>query len=292
MKARQPLGNVLVATDFSGAATRAVERAASLPLAPDSTLTVLHVLRPDTSPDERAAAERALDYAASLAADRCAGSGHPSVHVVRRLVEGRPFAEIVSAARHGGNELVVVGRHGERMFRDLLIGSTAERVIRSGETSMLVVASPVTAGYARPLVAVDLSPTSRRALELAWRIVGERTRALDLVHAYDVLSERAIERAGFSAEDALQYQLEVGRYAREAVEEFVAGIQAAGPVHIDVREGDARTVILDLTARGDCDLLALGTHGRSGFAHLMIGSVAEAVVRAATCDVLVARPAD
>ena len=50
MRERRPLGNVLVATDFSTAATRAVERAARLPIGPGATLTVLHVLRPDPDP--------------------------------------------------------------------------------------------------------------------------------------------------------------------------------------------------------------------------------------------------
>ncbi|HZP42431.1 MAG TPA: universal stress protein [Candidatus Binatia bacterium] len=49
--------------------------------------------------------------------------------------------------------------------------------------------------------------------------------------------------------------------------------------------------MLDVAAERDADLLALGTHGRSGLAHVLLGSVAEAVIRAARCDVLVARAA-
>jgi nucleotide-binding universal stress UspA family protein len=56
-----------------------------------------------------------------------------------------------------------------------------------------------------------------------------------------------------------------------------------------LRGGDARQVILDVAAERNADLVALGTHGRSGVAHVLLGSVAEAVIRAAGCDVLVAR---
>ena len=56
-----------------------------------------------------------------------------------------------------------------------------------------------------------------------------------------------------------------------------------------LQEGDARQVILDVAAERAADLVALGTHGRSGVAHVLLGSVAEAVIRAAGCDVLVAR---
>ena len=48
-------------------------------------------------------------------------------------------------------------------------------------------------------------------------------------------------------------------------------------------------MILEVAAERDADLVALGTHGRSGVAHVLLGSVAEAVIRAAGCDVLVAR---
>jgi nucleotide-binding universal stress UspA family protein len=56
------------------------------------------------------------------------------------------------------------------------------------------------------------------------------------------------------------------------------------------RRGDARAVILEDAAAWKPDLLVLGTHGRSNLTHQLVGSVAEAVVRGARCDVLVARP--
>ena len=189
---RRPLGNVLVATDFSAAGTYAVGRAARLPIGPGSTLTVLHVLRPGCAPEDRADAECALGYAASVAADSVARVGRKGVDVFPHLTEGTPFVEIIRGARHGRNELIVVGRHGERTFRELLLGSTAERVIRKGDTSILVVASRPAAPYARPLVAVDCSDTSRRAVELAWRLADPGLQALDVVHAYEPILESTV----------------------------------------------------------------------------------------------------
>jgi nucleotide-binding universal stress UspA family protein len=59
---------------------------------------------------------------------------------------------------------------------------------------------------------------------------------------------------------------------------------------VALRPGDARSVILREVIRQRADLLALGTHARSGLSHALIGSVAEWVVAMAPCDVLVARP--
>ena len=57
-----------------------------------------------------------------------------------------------------------------------------------------------------------------------------------------------------------------------------------------LRWGDARSVILSEAASMSADLIALGTHGRSGLAHMLIGSVAEWVMVNANVDVLVSRP--
>jgi nucleotide-binding universal stress UspA family protein len=290
MRERRPLGNVLVATDFSAGATRAVERAARLPISPGSALTVLHVLRAGCEPDERAEAEEALANTVAIAAESIARDGRKDVDVCPRLVEGTPFVEIVRSARHGRNELLVIGRHGERGFRDLLLGSTAERVIRKGDTSILVVASAPEAPYAQPLVAVDCSDAARRVVELAWRVADPGVQELAAIHAYDLFSVRAIRRVGVEGEELQHYRRDVQRKAEAQVESFVATCEVGVPVRVVVHEGDPRSVILDAVAQRSCDLVALGTHGRSGLAHVLLGSVAEAVIRAATCDVLVARP--
>jgi nucleotide-binding universal stress UspA family protein len=203
-------------------------------------------------------------------------------------VEGRPFVQIIRAAREGASELVVVGRHGQRRFRDLLLGSTAERVIRKGRTSVLIVTAPATTAYRQPLVAVDFSDRSRHALELAWRLADGAPGALGVVHAYEALSQRAIERAGFSFEDGVHYQLQARRHVDDVIRRFLAGSQAGAAAAPIAREGDPRGVILDVTAEHHADLLAIGTHGHSAAVHVLIGSVAEAVIRQAGCDVLVA----
>jgi nucleotide-binding universal stress UspA family protein len=286
--APRPLGNVLVATDLSAAAARAVERAGRLPLGPGTTLTVLHVLPARAATAEREEAEQALARATALAETSAAASGHRDVRVQSRVAEGRAFVEIVRAARDLAAELVVVGRHGRGTFRDLLLGSTAERVLRKGTTAVLIVTAPAGAPYAHALAAVDRTEGAARTIHLARRLL-DPSGMLDVVHAYETVRARAIARAGFSEDDYLRYQLDTERQVRAAVRDLVAAADP-GPVgSAIVEEGDPRRVILDVAAQCRCDLLALGTHGGSAAVHVLIGSVAEAVVRGARCDVLVAR---
>lgn len=60
-------------------------------------------------------------------------------------------------------------------------------------------------------------------------------------------------------------------------------------IDIDLSEGDPATEILKTAGQRQCDLIVLGTHGRTGLRHLLMGSVAERVVRKAPCPVLTAR---
>jgi nucleotide-binding universal stress UspA family protein len=281
MTPHRPLGNVLVATDFSPAAVRA----ARLPMAPGSTVTVLHVLPSGAGGADRAAAERSLERVAADLREMAAAVGTRDVTVFPRLVEGATALEIVRAAHHGRNELIVVGRHGKSTFRDAVLGSTAEQLIRRGGTAVLVVAAPPAGPYARPLAAVDFADTSRRAAELAWRLAAPDVAALGVIHAYTPIPDGTLRRASIFGEAAIEYRLAARRQAEYAVREFLAG-DGAVPVAVTAREGDAVEEIR--RAASHCDVLAVGTHGRSGAAHVLLGSVAEAVIRAATCDVLVA----
>lgn len=288
--ARRPrLGNILVATDFSAGAASAVARAALLPITPGSAITLLHVLPSDGAAE--AAARRALAQAAVAARAATQAAGQTDVDVFTALAHGTPFVEIIRSARDTRAQLIVLGRHGRRAFRDLVLGSTAERVIRKGDTPVLVVTAQAAGPYRRPLVAVDGSDTSRRAFELALRVVGPDVRTIEVVHAYEVDHEGALRRTGLPDQELRAYRLQSKNAARALVETFLAACGDDGrAARVALRRGDPRRVILRVVAQRRADLLALGTHGRSGLAQLLIGSVAEAVVRMVSCDVLVARP--
>lgn len=284
---RRPLGDVVVATDFSPSADLALGRAAQLPIGRGSTLALLHVtptrLAATDALLQKVAAVERMERSRGQTLLQAEGSRREPVDVVPEIVEGKPFVEIVRNARNRRAELIVLGRRGEGGFRALLVGSTAERVIRKAGASVLVVTRPAAGPYQRPLVAIDFSDSSRLALETTLRLVGPDTGVVELLHAYDV-------PPGTTDPATLARHLEA--VARANFEKFLVDFASAGVEwRITLKEGDARQVIPDLAAERQCDLVALGSHGRSGFAQILIGSVAEAVVRGAPCDVLVARQA-
>lgn len=287
--------HLFVATDFSAGAARAISRAARLPIAERGKITVVHVLSDPIPTKVRAdvekSARRSLGEAVKNVIKLAAALGRRDITVKSELCHGLPYVEIVRHARAVGADLVVLGRHGRRPIRDMFIGSTAERVIRAGDLPLLVVSRRARRPYRRPHLAVDLEDTSRSVVTVALRALGPEVEAATMVHVYHVPFE------GFMTPTVSPDEMtSLRKEHRDTAASGLARLQGALG-HMGVRwrtvvvRGDARAAILIEAVRGRADLLTVGTHGRSGIAHALLGSVAERVIQAATCDVLVARPA-
>jgi universal stress protein A len=134
--------------------------------------------------------------------------------------------------------------------------------------------------FKRILCPVDFSGTSARALAFAERVAHESSAELILVHAFD---------SPASYDDAGQHE--------PADPQIKARLQKIQPTYpeLTVRRalhaGPPGEVICWLAADQQCDLIVMGTHGRSGLMHLLMGSVAEYVLRHARCPVVVVRDA-
>lgn len=141
--------NVLLATDFSTAAREGAGHAAALAGAEGATLHLLHVieefsywesfnLKHFPSPDVLEELERNARIALQDLAEE-AELG-PGVQIYVR--QGKPFVEIVRAARDLEADVLVVGSHGQTGLSETLFGSTAERVVRKAPCAVLVVRHP------------------------------------------------------------------------------------------------------------------------------------------------------
>ncbi len=143
--------------------------------------------------------------------------------------------------------------------------------------------------WKRILCPVDFSPASRDALrvaaELARRFEGEVT----VFHAYPLPGYTLPEGTVLPSPRMLQDLSDetdrlLGTWSKEAIQ--MGAPRAATAKSI----GDPAGEILDLAAKGAFDILVLGTHGRTGLAHALLGSVVERVVRRSPVPVLTVRP--
>jgi nucleotide-binding universal stress UspA family protein len=140
------------------------------------------------------------------------------------------------------------------------------------------------------LVPLDFSPFADRALEYAIALAQPLQARLTLLH---VLHLTPWEMGEVSAAPSLEAYLQ-GREADAQHQMHVAQerVQHAGlPCDSIVVQGVPYQTIVDLAGNRAVDLIVMGTHGRTGLLHVLLGSVAERVVRLAPCPVLVTRGA-
>jgi len=144
--------------------------------------------------------------------------------------------------------------------------------------------------YARILVPIDGSETSRQGLREALALAGELKSTLRLLH---VTSDFPVMLEMANAVDFGKYREGLHQYGRDLMEESRRMAERAGvaaEVELrDIKTGRVADVIVDEAAAAKCDLIVIGTHGRRGFNRLVVGSDAEAVVRASPVPVLLVR---
>ena len=144
---------------------------------------------------------------------------------------------------------------------------------------------------ARIMVPTDFSPTSDVALEYARDLARQFGSSIDLVHVFD----DPFASGAFIGDGTVMMPVELRealeKQAREQLaarhESHAAGLPGSSMVLL---LGPPARQIVERAKEDAADLIVMGTHGRSGLGHLLIGSVAERVVRTAACPVLTTRP--
>lgn len=144
--------------------------------------------------------------------------------------------------------------------------------------------------YRRILVAIDGSAPSDKALATALALAKEQRADLRVAHVADVLPPASISAAYYSFTD---YRRSARAAARDVVRSAESHVRDAGvrttSVLLETLTHDVSGEIVSEAKRWRADLIVIGSHGRSGLARLVLGSVAEGVTRKASTAVLIVR---
>lgn len=143
------------------------------------------------------------------------------------------------------------------------------------------------------LCATDLSETSVPAVEMAAEIARAVGARLTLAHVIEPITMPPGLEAYALEGMPPDWEQRVDQGRRQAVDERLAKLRARCgdiPVTTQVFYGPLPGILTDAVQDLQADLLVVGTHGRKGVAHLLLGSVAEKLLRIAPCPVLVVRP--
>ena len=291
---------ILFATDFSESAREAQDHAVLWAGRWGATLTVLHVLDFPPGMDlDHPVHQMYLDQVRGQAEHHISGviealeeSGAQASY---RIEVGIPSQKINAIARELDSDLVILGTRGLSGLEHVLVGSTAERVVRSAPCPVLAArissetdrrpesqAPQPSLGIQHILVPIDFSDCSLEALEYAIAVAKVYEAVCTILHVPEPIS--------FGLDFTLRHVQE-RRRMRERIDSWLSELQAllvaqgleAGYRLVDGAPADS---ILTSASVQPCDLIIMGTHGRRGLAHAVGGSVAEAVLRHAPCPVL------
>lgn len=140
------------------------------------------------------------------------------------------------------------------------------------------------------LVATDFSPASEAALAWARDLAQQYAARLSLLHVVTDPRATGVLTSEVYVPASPETQERLVREARERLEQVLPPNERGrfGGM-IEARIGDVAETILETALEQKVDLIVMGTHGRHGLAHLLLGSVAERVLRDAPCPVLTAR---
>jgi len=287
--------NVLVPLDFSAPSLRALEFALPLVKQFGADLHLVHVFAADhpftglvgmpfALPEfeiGRSVHEQLKDVARKYSIDLRPGFLH--------ALKGRAFEEICRVGRDEQIDLIVIATRGNTGVKHLL-GSTAERVVRYSSCPVLVTHGVKPFGavpsFRKILVPVDFSECSIQGLEYA-KVFAKHFKSkitlLNSVHFQYYLASDECARYDLPRLTQQAYAV-----AHDQMRDVVEKTDWDGlEVDTSLQTGHPGQQICEHARDSDVDLIVTSTHGSTGFTHLLLGSVAEYVVRHAHCPVLV-----
>jgi nucleotide-binding universal stress UspA family protein len=301
---------ILVAVDFSEGSKAALSQAAFIGKRVGAQLHVMHVW---DAPEFLPPHEKALEVAATpfrttlkAEADRdlerfVKDAEASGVEVTHAFMEsGVASSTIVAVAKRQKYDLIVLGTHGRTGVAHTLLGSVAERVVRNAPCPVLTVREQAlkrSPSIRRILAPVDYSEGSRQALEYAINLASSFDAKLDVVHVWDrpiYVSEDVIVHA----RDVTQRSLGdlIRENAEQQMKDFLALFSINKPQEKRqfpphrLLSGEPASTLLRELEKGEYDLLVLGTHGRTGLKHFLLGSIAEKLVRSSPVPVITVPP--
>jgi nucleotide-binding universal stress UspA family protein len=280
---------IVVPVDFSRGYEPVIDLATNLAKEKNTDLIILHVEEPSTV---YAAGEW---YYGPLNPDPSTLRSllqeiKPRDHSVRchhRMAMGDPATQIVHLAETEHAQLIVMGTHGRSGVRRALYGSVTEEVVRKSTCPVLALKMPEnrskqdqtnSAGKYENIILVptDFSESSRSALRWATDLARNQKSQLLLVHV--------------QTPPYLSAEIPISKPSLESLESMLKEFDPQDPTiecrHLAI-EGDPATEIVQLAMRRNVRCIVLGTHGRTGLSRLLLGSVAEQVIRSAACPVIV-----
>ena len=279
------IARILVATDFSPRSDRALRRGILLARQNATELQLTHVVDDDQHQRlidvERREAAALLDELASTIreSDGIDCEGH--------VATGDAFQGIVRMAEETGVDLLVLGPHRRQVLRDVFIGTTAERVLRTSRMPVLLANGVPAGAYRKVLIASDLSNYAYAAADTAKQLGLLATVDIIVLHVMDPIESGPVVRAAMTIKEVDEQATRLRERLTDELGAFVRKLGVVAALRVIRPSVESTPIAINNYAKDTkADLIVVGTRARSGFEKWLLGSVAEGVLGHAEMDVL------
>lgn len=288
--------HIVIGYDFSESCRIALHEAVRLAQRHHAKLTLFHAIDDlllqynhlmTLSPPELEAAihaEAKKDIDALL--QKVGGSVIYEVHIC----SGKPYKELLAFCQKDDVSLLVIGKTGASALERILLGSTAERLLRHADVPVLLVRPDKEPGFQKILVPVDFSELSQMALKEAFALAIYEGASLEVLHIVEFGTLPLPAGVG-AFEEALNLPLVMQDQAREEMARFIADFDFGDiHVHTHLTVGAPDQEITRYAEENSCDLIVMGSVGRTGLQGFLLGNTADRVSRRAQCSLLTLKP--
>ncbi|MEO6181613.1 MAG: universal stress protein, partial [Verrucomicrobiota bacterium] len=297
-KSQTGFKSIIVPIDFSETSIKSLDYALALARESGSQINLVHVLEFPAVFNSTAQPSYAIfdKEAKRLATARLAALVDEKIDewttVNFEVRFGRAYKAICETAKEQKTDLIVIGTHGFTGLKHLLLGSTAERVIRHAPCTVLTVCKQQIRNVKfvvqpkKILVPTDFSKSADAALQAAALLAKQYQAQIHLLHVvpnHDAVGEYyKIDRQLLESGEMEACQKKLAALSKTLLAKKIS-------FKIEIRRGRPAVEITQVSEELDADLIAISTHGRTGWQHALLGSVTEEVVRHSLCPVLVVR---
>lgn len=285
--------SIIVPVDFSAPSRAATERACMIATSFEVSLHLVHAATvpiPGMSHEFaapgfewetiREAARKELDTIASDLEQR-------GFEITHDVVSHDPVEAIAQAVAERDGSLVVMGSAGHSGIDRVILGSVAERTLRSVDAPVLVVkedAAEARHSISRIVLATDFSPHAEAAANMAIVFAKRLGARVAICHVQSVPSSAWL---AIGVPPPASFVEDLRKQANERMQRVLERFtEAEIDTETHLLSDTASLAIPSLAKELDADLIVMGTRGLSGVRHVLLGSVAERTVRLSSCSVL------
>lgn len=276
--------NIVVGVDFSDPSQAALRHAIELAVRQQSRLSILHIIDDNLSqywdvlplsPIEME--EQLLQKTKVFLDEKLQQYELNGIEYEAHVIFGKPFQALQDYCEQEHADLLIVGQRGATLLEKVLMGSTAERLIRTSRIPLLTVHANSPSRFRRIIAATDFSELSIQAINKAVEFAMLEQAELHIVHVsddtLDVLGpdQQQRERAEANLEKFLQHES--------------LKFQGMG-YRTHIAYGVPHNELVQYTHHLQADLIVMGYAARSGILGILLGNTAEAVSSKLSCSLL------